>query len=140
MIMLYKPYSINHLVEAGGTNGSVEEVQIFSTILRTPDNVKVIVPNSTILNRNIKNYSAFENRRIDLPVNIPYEENIGVVRDRLLEIVTAHSLVKSEPAPFVEVLDLAATSVNLAVRAWVHSENYKPVRSDLLEQINLCLK
>jgi small-conductance mechanosensitive channel len=58
----------------------------------------------------------------------------------LLEIVTAHSLVKSEPAPFVEVLDLAATSVNLAVRAWVHSENYEPVRSDLLEQINLCLK
>jgi small conductance mechanosensitive channel len=140
MIMLYKPYSINHLVEAGGTSGSVEEVQIFSTILRTPDNVKVIVPNSTILNRNIKNYSAFEHRRIDLTVNIPYEENIGVVRDRLLEIVTAHSLVKSEPAPLVEVLDLAATSVNLAVRAWVHSENYEPVRSDLLEQIKLCLK
>jgi small conductance mechanosensitive channel len=140
MIMLYKPYSINHYVDAGGTSGSVEEVQIFSTILRTPDNVKVIVPNSAILNKNIKNYSAFDNRRIDLVVSIPYEDNIGAVRNLLMEITASHPLVLSEPAPTVEVQELAASSVNLAVHPWVRTENYEQVRSDLLEQIKLRVK
>lgn len=140
MIMLYKPYSINHYVDAGGTSGSVEEVQIFSTILRTPDNVKVIVPNSAILNKNIKNYSAFDNRRIDLVVSIPYEDNIGAVRDLLMEITASHPLVLSEPAPTVEVQELAASAVNLVVHPWVRTETYEQVRSELLEQIKLRLK
>jgi small conductance mechanosensitive channel len=140
MIMLYKPYSINHYVDAGGTSGSVEEVQIFSTILRTPDNVKVIVPNSAILNKNIKNYSAFSNRRIDLVVSIGYDDNIGAARDLLMEIATAHPLVLTDPVPTIEVLELAASSVNLVVHPWVRTENYERVRSDLLEQIKLRLK
>ncbi len=140
MIMLYKPYSINHYVDAGGSSGSVEEVQIFSTILRTPDNVKVIVPNSAILNKNIKNYSAFDNRRIDLAVSIPYEDNIGVVRDLLMEITASHPLVLAEPAPTVEVQELAASAVNLVVHPWVRTGNYERVRSDLLEQIKLRVK
>jgi small conductance mechanosensitive channel len=140
MIMLYKPYSINQFVDAGGTSGSVEEVQIFSTILRTPDNVKVIVPNSAILNRNIKNYSAFQNRRIDLGVSIGYDDNIGATRDLLIEIVAAHPMVLSDPAPTIEVLELAASSVNLVAHPWVRTENYERVRSDLLEQIKVRLK
>ncbi len=140
MIMLYKPYTINHFVEAGGTSGSVEEVQIFSTILRTPDNVKVIVPNSAILTRNIKNYSAFDNRRIDLPVSIPYAENIGAARDRLMEIAQSHPLVLTDPIPTVEVLELAVSNVNLVLHPWVRAENYERVRSDLLEEIKLRMK
>lgn len=139
MILIFRPYSINNFVEASGTKGLVEEVQIFNTILRTPDNVKVIVPNSAMVSGNIKNYSAFETRRIDLVVSISYDDSIGAARDLLMALMTAHPLVLSTPAPTVEVLDLAESSVTLAVRPWVLTVDYWPVRSDLLEQMKLRL-
>jgi len=139
MILLFRPYAINNNVDAAGVSGSVEEVQIFNTILRTPDNVKVIVPNSAIISGNIKNYSAFENRRIDLVVSVGYDDNIGVVRDLLLGIMTSHPKVLSAPAPTVEVLELAERSVKLAARSWVLTEDYGQVRSDLLEQVKVRL-
>jgi len=139
MILLFRPYAIHNVVDAGGASGSVEEVQIFNTILRTPDNVKVIVPNSVMIRSNIKNYSAFETRRIDLVVGIGYDDHIGTARDLLLEIMAAHPLVLSAPPPTVEVLELAVGGVNLAVRPWVLTDDYGRVRSDLLEQIKLRL-
>lgn len=137
MILFFKPYTINHHVEAAGTSGLVEEVQIFNTVLRTPDNVKVIVPNSAVINNNISNYSAFDQRRIDLVTGIGYDDNIAQARDILMNIMNSHPLVLSEPAPTVDVLELADSSVNLAVRPWVQTKDYSRVRSDLLEQIKL---
>jgi small conductance mechanosensitive channel len=137
MILLFKPYSINHHVEAAGTSGLVEEVQIFNTVLRTPDNVKVIVPNSAVINHNISNYSAFDQRRVDLVISIGYDEDIAQARDILMDIMTAHPLVLSEPAPSVDVLELTSSNVNLAVRSWSHTGDYSRVRGDLLEQIKL---
>ena len=113
MILLFRPYTINNYVEAGGTSGSVEEVQIFNTVLRTPDNVKVIVPNSAIMNNNISNYSAYDLRRIDLVIGIGYDDKIGKARDLLLDIMTSHSLVLPEPAPSVDVQELASSSINV---------------------------
>jgi small conductance mechanosensitive channel len=88
MILLFKPYRMGDFVEAAGTSGSVEEVSIFNTILQTADNVQVIVPNSAVISGNIKNYSANDLRRVDLVAGIGYEDNIGVARDILMDIMT----------------------------------------------------
>jgi small conductance mechanosensitive channel len=135
MILLFKPYTVSDFVEVAGTGGSVEEVSLFHTILRTPDNVKVIVPNSSMISGTIRNYSAHDHRRIDLVTAIGYDDNIGKARDILLDIVKAHPQVLADPEPAVEVLDLADTKVVLAVRPWARTEDYGKVRGELLEQI-----
>ena len=135
MILLFKPYAIADAVEAGGTGGAVEEVSMFHTILRTPDNVKVIVPNSAVIGSTIKNFSAANPRRIDLVTAVGYEENIGRVRDILMSMMKAHPLIVAEPAPTVDVLELADSKVMLAVRPWARNQDYGQVRSELLELI-----
>jgi small conductance mechanosensitive channel len=137
MILSFKPYTVADSVEAAGAGGSVEEVSIFNTTLRTGDNVKVIVPNSAAIRGTIKNFSAYGHRRIDLVAAIGYEDNIGLARDILMTIMTSHPLVLSDPAPAVEVLDLAATHVNLAVRPWARTQDYWQVRCEVLEQMKL---
>jgi small conductance mechanosensitive channel len=137
MILIFKPYRVSDFVEAASTSGSVEEVSIFNTILNTADNVRVIVPNSAVISGNIKNYSANDLRRVDLVAGIGYDDNIGVARDLLMEIMTSHPLVLAEPAPAVEVLALADSSVNLAVRPWARTADYAQVRSEMLEQMKL---
>jgi small conductance mechanosensitive channel len=137
MILIFKPYRTDDFIEAAGASGTVEEVSIFNTILHTADNVEVIVPNSAVISGNIKNYSANDLRRVDLVAGIGYEENIGVARDILMEIMTSHPLVLDEPAPAVAVLELADSSVNLAVQPWARTEDYGQVRSEMLEQMKL---
>jgi small conductance mechanosensitive channel len=135
MLLLFKPFTVNHSVEAAGTGGAVEEVSVFHTILRTPDNVKVVIPNSAMIGGTIKNYSAFEHRRVDLVAAIGYDDNIRVARDTLMGIMKSHPLILADPAPTVEVLELADSRVNLAVRPWARTEDYWQVRCDVLEQI-----
>jgi small conductance mechanosensitive channel len=135
MILLTKPYGKDDYVEAAGTGGTVEEVSIFNTVLRTPDNIQVIVPNAQVTNDTIKNYSANDTRRIDIVAGIGYEDNIGQARDTLMDIMTGHELVLAGPAPTVDVLELADSSVNLAVRCWANTDDYWPVRCDVMEQI-----
>ena len=137
MILIFKPYRTNDYIEAAGISGSVEEVSIFNTILHSADNVQVIVPNSAVINSSIKNYSANDLRRVDLVVGIGYEDNISTARDILMEIMTAHPLVLDEPAPTVSVLELADSSVNLAVRPWARTEDNWQVHSEMLEQLKL---
>ncbi len=135
MILLTKPYGINDLVDAAGASGVIQEVRLFNTVLRTPDNVKIIVPNMAITKGNIKNYSAYEKRRVDLEVSIGYERHIGKTRDLLSQIMASHALVLPEPPPVVEVSELEDTQVKLALHSWTSRENYAQVRSDLLEEI-----
>lgn len=135
MILLFHPYRKDDFVEAGGISGSVEEVQVFSTVLRTLDNVQVMVPNSTMLKSSIKNYSAYKTRRIDLEISISYDDSIGAARELLLNLMTAHPRVLPAPAPVVEVLELGESGVNLGVRPWVKNGDYWAVRCELLEQI-----
>jgi small conductance mechanosensitive channel len=135
MILLFKPFKVTDFVEAGGTNGTVESVTIFNTVMSTPDNIRVIVPNAKITRDNIKNFSANDLRRVDLVASIGYDDNIGQARDILLEMITRHPLVLAEPAPTIDVLELGDNSVNLAVRSWAKTADYWRVRSDLLEQM-----
>lgn len=135
MILLFKPFTVDDFVEAGGTSGVVKSVTIFNTVMHTPDNILVVVPNSNITKGNIKNYSANDIRRIDLVAGIGYEDNIGQARDILLDIITNHPLVLADPAPTVDVLELADNSVNFAVRPWANTSDYWRARCDVLEQM-----
>ena len=137
MLILFRPFKVGDFVEAGGASGVVEEVRMFATIFRTGDNRVVIVPNSQIYSGTITNYSARDTRRIDLVFGIGYGDNLAEAKKVISEILSQDSRILSEPAPSVALGELADSSVNFNVRPWVRSEDYWPVRADLLEKVKL---
>ena len=135
LIVLFRPYKVGDFVEAAGISGSVEQVQILTTLLRTPDNKSIIVPNSQIMNSVITNYSANETRRVDLVVGVSYSDDLDKVRKTIEEIVSADDRVLADPAYKIAVSELADSSVNFIVRPWVKTSDYWPVHFDLTEKI-----
>ncbi len=135
MVVLFRPYKVGDYVEAGGVSGSVEEVQIFTTVLNTPDNKKVIVPNGQIVSGTITNYSAYATRRVDMVFGCGYDDNIGKVKNVLNEIVDSDSRILKDPKSQVVVKELADSSVNFAVRVWVNTADYWPVNFDTTEAV-----
>lgn len=135
MLVGLRPFTKGHFVEAGGVSGTVERVGLFNTLLVTPDNRSVIVPNSQITSTPITNYSAFDTRRCDLLIGVDYGDDLKVARDTIWKVITGHEKVLDDPEPAILVMDLADSSVNFAVRPWVRSEDYWVVRGELLEQI-----
>ena len=137
MLILFRPFKVGDYVTAGGQAGTVESIDIFNTILKTPDNQTVIVPNSSITTDVITNVNAKPTRRIDLVVGIGYDDNIGEAKSVLEDLIKADSRILSDPAPTVAVSELADSSVNFVVRPWVKTADYWAVRFDLTEKIKL---
>jgi len=137
MLVIFKPFQVGDYVELGATSGTVVELQMFSTILLTPDNVRLVVPNGNITGATISNYSAESRRRIDLTIGCGYNDDLRAVRSFLEETVAADTRILSDPAPVVAVAELGDSSVNFIVRPWVPSADYWPVKFDLTEQIKL---
>ena len=137
MIIIFRPFKIGDFITAGGTSGVVDEIGLFSTMMHTGDNQRVIVPNSSIIGGNIINTSALPTRRVDLVFGISYNDNIGQARDIVLAVMAADERILKDPAPAVAVGELADSSVNLNVRPWVNTGDYWPVRADLLETIKV---
>jgi small conductance mechanosensitive channel len=137
MLVIFKPFKKGDYVEAGGIGGTVEEVRIFSTIFKSPDNKAVIVPNSKITGDNITNYSAKETRRIDMVFGIGYGDDLKKAKEIIEEIINADERILNDPAPVVRVLELGDSSVNFAVRPWVKTADYWAVYFDLMERIKL---
>jgi small conductance mechanosensitive channel len=135
MIVAFRPYKVGDFIEAGGVAGTVEEVQIFTTVLRTGDNKKIIVPNSQIMAGTIINVSANPTRRIDLVAGCGYDDDLDKVRGVLEQIVAADERILKDPAPTIAVAELADSSVNFVVRPWVNSADYWPTHFALTEQI-----
>lgn len=135
LMILFRPFKVGDYIEAGGTAGTVEEIQIFSTILITPDNKVIIVPNAKITGDNIVNYSAKDTRRMDLVFGVGYGDDLQRVKDILQNILQNDQRVLKVPESMVGVLELADSSVNFAVRPWVKSEDYWPLFFDLKETI-----
>lgn len=140
MLMIFRPFRVGDFVEAGGVSGAVLEIQIFSTILKTPDNKKIIVPNSAITGGNIINYSAMPTRRVDLVFGVGYEDDLQVAKNTLKKLLEEDQRVLRDPAPVVAVSELADSSVNFVVRPWVKSEDYWDVYWDLTEKGKLALE
>ena len=135
LIVLFRPYKVGDWVEAAGISGSVVEVQILTTVLKTGDNKRVIVPNSQIMDAIITNYSANDTRRIDMVVGVSYSDDLDKVRTTIEELVAADDRILDEPAAQIAVSDLADSSVNFVVRPWVATSDYWGVKFDLTEAI-----
>jgi len=137
MLILFRPFKVGDQIEAGGVTGTVEEIRIFSTLLRTGDNREITVPNGTIANGVITNDSARPTRRVDLTFGIGYEDDLRQARSILEKVVAGQPLILSDPAPSVTLSDLAENSVNFAVSVWTKTENTGSVRAGLLEKAKL---
>ena len=137
LIILLHPFKIGDYIEGGGTAGTVAAIGMFTTTLTTPDNKMVTVPNTQVMGGTITNYSAKDQRRIDLVIGVSYDDDIRVVEKLIKEILDAEARVLPEPAYKVAVLELGDSSVNFAVRPWVAVADYWPVRFDLVKEIKL---
>jgi small conductance mechanosensitive channel len=140
LILIFKPYNVGDLVEAQGHLGVVKEVQIFNTILLTPDNKRVIIPNGAVSNGSIVNYSAEGLLRVDLVIGIAYESDIPKAKEVLSKVMSDHQLVLAEPQSTVAVSELADSSVNLVVRPWCKASDYWQVYFDITEQAKVNLE
>lgn len=139
LIMIFKPYKIGDLIEAQGVLGNVKEIEIFTTKLITPQNKLAIVPNGAMANGNIINYTAEGKMRVDTTIGIGYGEDIKKAKEVLLEVLEANPKVLKDPAPSVNVSELADSSVNFAVRPFCAPEDYWSVYFATLENCKLAL-
>ena len=137
MLIIFRPFKAGDYVEAGGSSGTVEEIGIFSTIMKTPDNKKIIIPNSGVTGSNIVNYSAKETRRIDLVFGIGYNDDLRKAKQILERLLQEDDRVLKDPAPVVAVSELADSSVNFIVRPWVKSSDYWAFYWDLNEKVKI---
>jgi small conductance mechanosensitive channel len=131
MLLLFRPFHVGDFVDAAGVAGTVVEIGVFSTIMNTPDNVKIIVPNSGIFGATIKNFSANDTRRNDIVLGISYDDDISNAIAVVNAVLSKDSRVLSDPEPVVAVSELADSSVNLVVRPWCRKEDYWGLRFDL---------
>lgn len=139
LIIIFKPYKIGDLIEAQGTLGVVKEIEIFTTKLLTPDNKLSIVPNGAMANGNIVNYTAEGQIRVDTVVGVGYDEDIKKTKEVLMQVLTSNPKVMKEPAPSVNVCELADSSVNFAVRPYCRPEDYWDVYFGTIENTKLAL-
>jgi small conductance mechanosensitive channel len=137
LILILKPYKVGDYIEAQGNAGTVTAVQIFNTILLSPDNRKVIIPNGAISGGTITNFSTEETRRMDMIFGIGYDDDLEKAKNVLKEMVEADERILPDPAPFVGVTELADSSVNLLVRIWCKKENYGGIRFDWQNNVKL---
>ena len=124
MLIVFRPFKLGDFIEGGGTSGTVEEIQIFTTQLKTVDNKTVIVPNSKIFGDKITNYSSKGTRRVDMTFGIGYDDDIDKARSVISEIIEADPRVLKDQTPVIAVSELADSSVNFTVRAWTKSGDY----------------
>lgn len=139
LMVLFRPCRVGDYIEAAGIAGTVDEITIFSTKLRTPDNKVIVAPNSSIMNGTITNYSASENRRIDLVICVSYTADLAQTKKVLTEILDNNQYVLKEPGYTVGLSELASSSINFVVRPWVKTADYWTARFEILEQIKNAL-
>lgn len=137
MLLVFKPFKAGDFVEAGGTSGTVKNIGIFTTIMTTPDNKEIIVPNGSIYGDNITNYSAKPTRRVDFVFGIGYGDDLLKAKNVLQQIIAEDPRVLPEPEPRIAVSELGDSSVNFVVRPWVKSEDFWDVKFDITEKVKL---
>jgi len=135
MILIFKPFKVGDYIEAQGYAGSVHSIQIFNTILKTPDNKTIIIPNGGLSTSSMVNYSTEPTRRVDWTFGIAYGDDIDKAKEVFKTLLGANEKVLKDPAPFVELSELADSSVNFTVRAWVASADYWAVHFYMLENV-----
>jgi small conductance mechanosensitive channel len=135
MILIFKPFKVGDVIEAQGFTGSVSEIQIFNTIMKTPDNKTIIIPNGGLSTSSMVNYSTEAKRRVDWTIGIAYGDDADKAREVIRRLCDEDSRILKDPEVFIAVSALADSSVNFAVRAWVNAADYWGVYFDLNEKV-----
>ena len=135
LILFLKPFKIGDVIETGGQTGKVKNIQIFNTIINTPDNKRVILPNGPVSTSTLVNYSSESTRRVELVFGISYDDDIDKAKALLAKIIHADKRVLQSPEPLIAVHTLGASSVDIIVRVWGNSDDYWPLTFDLTETV-----
>ncbi|MFC2123657.1 mechanosensitive ion channel family protein [Bacteroidota bacterium] len=135
IILIFKPFKVGDFIDAQGHMGIVSEIQIFNTILKTPDNKTIIIPNGGLSTSSMTNYSTEENRRVDWTFGIGYGDNVDKAKEVLKKLCDADTRILKDPELFIAVSELGDSSVNFVVRAWVNSADYWGVFFDMNENV-----
>lgn len=136
MILIFKPFRIGDYIDAGSHAGTVADIGIFYTVLTTPDNKEVTIPNGTIMGSPIENYSTHDTRRVDFTFQVAYGTDVELVKKLLLEEANGHDLVLKDPSPFARLSSQGSSSIDFTLRAWAKNSDYWTVKFDLLERIH----
>lgn len=139
IILVFRPFKVGDYVNAGGAEGTVDKISLFTTTISPVDNRLIIVPNSAITAGNITNFSTKPVRRVDHTVGIAYDEDIKKAKEIMYGVIEKSSLTLSDPEPLVAVKELADSSVNFTVRAWVNSADYWPAYFEIIEEVKYAL-
>jgi small conductance mechanosensitive channel len=139
MLIIFKPFKVGDFVELAGKMGTVKAIQIFNTILNSPDNVRIIIPNGQVTGGNIMNFTVNGTRRIDLVVGVSYEDDLKKAQQVIEKVILSDERILKEPAHTIAVSELADSSVNFVVRPWVNAADYWDVRFKITEEIKLAL-
>lgn len=135
LMIIFRPFRVGDYIEGGGTAGTVEEIQIFTTTLKTPDNKTVIIPNAKMTNDNIINWTVKGTRRVDLVMGIGYNDDIDKAKQVMNDVLAGDDRILKDPAPVVAMVELGDSSVNFVVRPWVKAADYWSVYFDITEKI-----
>jgi len=135
MILLFKPFKVGHFIEAQGHAGTVKEIQIFTTILTSPDNKTILIPNGPLATGSIINFSRQPTRRVDWTFGIGYGDDIDKAYEVIKELLSTDERIMAEPAPFMALKELGDSSVDIAVRVWVNAPDFWPVFFKMNEQV-----
>jgi small conductance mechanosensitive channel len=139
MLITFKPFKVGDFVEIGGQKGFVREIHIFNTMLDSPDNIRVVIPNGQVTGGNILNYTVNGTRRVDLVIGVSYEDDLQKTELVLKGVLAEDKRILPEPEPVVAVSELADSSVNFVVRPWVKAADYWDVYFDLTAKIKTTL-
>lgn len=137
LIIITRPFRVDDFIETCGHSGTVEDIRITQTRLRTPDNKVVYIPNGTLSTSTIINYSEKDIRRVDLTFSISYTDDFKKAQKIITDIITSHELVLKDPEPFVRMSEHAQSSINIVARAWTNNADYWTVHFDVLEAVKV---
>ena len=135
MILLFKPYKVGDFIDGAGHMGTVKEIKIFTTILNTPDNKIIIIPNAQLSNSSMTNFSTMPERRVDFTFGIAYGDDYDKAKKVLLGLIKADNRILKDPEPFIALSELADSSVNIVVRVWAKGSDYWAVYFDMNEKV-----
>ena len=140
LMVIFKPFKVGDLVTVAGIQGTVQEIDILNTVLNSPDNVRIIIPNAQITGGTISNFSANATRRVDLTIGVSYDDDIKKAKQVIEGVLAADARILKTPAPTVAVSELADSSVNFVVRPWVKSADYWDVYYDTTAKLKITLE
>ena len=135
MILIFRPFRVGDYIESAGLSGTVKDISIFYTVLQTVDNKHITIPNGTLMNSSVTNYSAEKTRRLDIDFSVAYNSDIEKVKSIILEKTTEHEASLKEPAPFCRLTSHGDNALVFTLRVWCEAQNYWNLKFDLVEGI-----